>query len=58
MMTDLEKITGYEEGVDEVANGSRWGGTLFDHMMVMRNIAHKVLVNTGAEEPDETFVDD
>ena len=56
-MTDLEKIAAYENVLDEVAHGAPWGGPLKDHMRFLQHLAHKVLVKTGVEEPDEAFGD-
>ncbi|KKK82972.1 hypothetical protein LCGC14_2798050 [marine sediment metagenome] len=49
-MTDSEKVTIYEDVLDEVAHGAPWGGPPIEHLRFMRNIAHEVLVKTGVEE--------
>lgn len=54
-MTDREKVAAYEDVLDEIAHGAPWGGPLKDHMRFIQGIAHKALVKTGAEEPDDAF---
>ena len=54
-MPDKEKIAIYEDVLDEVAYGAPWGGPLKDHMRFIQRIAHKALVKTGVEEPDDAF---